>query len=116
MAQSNRDPKQAPADRADYQPSHIREMMERLGVDPATGVLAYSELTFLTALHRCRNCPSKAECRTWLDTMPMSVAFAPTFCPNADLFFELQVDQPGHLRGSYAELCRASAPVGPSKP
>jgi hypothetical protein len=27
--------------------------------------------------------------------MPSSVAFAPRFCPNADIFFELQVDQPG---------------------
>lgn len=114
MARSDRDPNQTAG--ADYQPTYIREMMERLGLDPATGVLAYSELTFLTALHRCQNCPSKAECRTWLDSMPMSVSFAPTFCPNADLFFELQVDQPGHLRGSYADICRAGAPASPSKP
>lgn len=90
----------------DNKPTHIREMLERLGVDPAAGVLAHSELTFLTALHRCQNCPSKAACRAWLDSMPMSVAFAPKFCPNGDLFFELQFDQPGHVRGPYSDLCK----------
>ena len=98
MAASDRKP--------DYKSAYMREMMERLGVDPACGVLAYSELTFLTALHRCQSCPSKAACRVWLDSMPMSVSFAPKFCPNSDLFFELQVDQPGHIRGAYNDLCR----------
>jgi hypothetical protein len=98
MAVSDREP--------DKKPTHMREMLERLGVDPATGVLAHCELTFMTALHRCQNCPSKAACRAWLDSMPMSVAFAPKFCPNSDLFFELQFDQPGHIRGPYSDLCK----------
>jgi len=37
--------------------------------------------------------PSKQACRDWLDSMPASAAFAPRFCPNADIFFEFQVDQ-----------------------
>jgi hypothetical protein len=27
--------------------------------------------------------------------MPAAMAFAPRFCPNADIFFELLVDEPG---------------------
>ncbi len=94
----------------DQKPTYVGEMLERLGVDPATGVLTNCELTFLTALHRCQNCPSKAACRAWLDSVPMSVSFAPKFCPNSDLFFELQFDQPGHIRGAYSDLCKPARP------
>ena len=93
----------------DQKPTYIREMMERLGIDPACGVLAYSELTYLTALHRCQSCPSKAACRAWLDSMPMSVALPPRSCPNSDLFFEMQVDQPGHIRGAYNDLFKPAS-------
>ncbi|MCF8476409.1 MAG: DUF6455 family protein [Pseudolabrys sp.] len=105
----------AESDRAsDKKPTHMREMTERLGIDPAGGVLALSELTYLTALHRCQSCPSKAACRAWLNSMPMSVAFAPRFCPNSDLFFEMQFNQPGHIRGAYNDLCRP-APAKPDR-
>lgn len=35
--------------------------------------------------------------------MPDSVSFAPPFCPNVDIFFELQVDQQGvaHITGEH---------------
>ena len=69
-------------------------MMERVGVEPAGGVLPRWSLTYATALHRCQACPSKEACQDWLDSMPMSVSFAPQFCPNADILFELQVEQP----------------------
>jgi hypothetical protein len=74
-------------------PIHIREMMERLGVEPGGGAIL--SLSYAAALHRCEDCPSEPACRDWLRTMPASVAFAPGFCPNADIFFELQVDQCG---------------------
>ncbi|MDP2297377.1 MAG: DUF6455 family protein [Pseudolabrys sp.] len=87
--------------------NNLLEMMARLGVDPAGGVVAHSGLTYLTALHRCQSCPSKQECRDWLDSMPMSMSFAPRFCPNGDLLFELEVDQGGHIRGPTTDLCAA---------
>ena len=82
-------------------PTKLGEMMQRVGVEPAGGVVPRWSLTYVTALHRCQNCGSKEACQAWLDSMPMSVSFAPKFCPNADILFELQVDQPpdtGHVK------------------
>ncbi len=73
---------------------YMCEMMERLGIEPGGGVVPSLGLSYATALHRCEACPSKPKCRDWLDSMPASVAVAPRFCPNADILFELQVDQP----------------------
>ena len=75
-------------------PNYLCEMMERLGIEPGGGMAPHLGLSYATALRRCEACPSKEGCRDWLDSMPTSVAFAPRFCPNADIFFELQVDQP----------------------
>lgn len=75
----------------------LHEMMERLGIDPASGVLPHFSLAYMTALHRCQGCPDKEACRHWLDSTPMSVSFAPQFCPNADILFELQFDKPDHV-------------------
>jgi hypothetical protein len=72
------------------------EMMERLGIDPSGCVVPRLSLRYLTAFHRCRNCPSKQTCRAWLDETYAPVTFAPRFCPNADIFFELQIDFPKH--------------------
>lgn len=93
----------------DQKPTYLLEMMERLGIDPAGGVIAHSGLTYLTVLHRCQSCPSKLDCRAWLDSMPMSMAFAPRFCPNSDLLFELRHDQPGHIGGAATSLCASAA-------
>jgi Family of unknown function (DUF6455) len=79
----------------EHQPIYICEMMERLGIEPGSGVIPRLSLSFAVALRRCEACPSAQACRDWLDVMPASVTFAPRFCPNADIFFELQVDQPG---------------------
>jgi len=75
------------------QPIYMCEMMERLGIEPGGGVAPHLGLSYATAIHRCEACPSKQACRDWLDSMPASAAFAPRFCPNADIFFEFQVDQ-----------------------
>jgi hypothetical protein len=72
---------------------YLFELMQRIGVDPSRRSIAQSELTFLTALNQCRNCKSNEQCRAWLDQAPMSFAFAPGFCPNKDLLFEMQFDQ-----------------------
>jgi hypothetical protein len=80
--------------------TYICEMMERLGIEPGGGVVARLGLSYATAFHRCKACPSKQACREWLDSMPRSVAFAPHFCPNADILFELEVNEPSlnHVR------------------
>ncbi len=69
-------------------------MMERLGIEPGGGAVPHLGLSYATALRRCEACPSKESCRDWLDGVPTSVAIAPRFCPNGDIFLELQVDQP----------------------
>lgn len=73
---------------------YLFEMMERLGVDPGGGAVSVLGLSYATALNRCEACPCKQTCRDWLDSMPRSVAVAPSFCPVADILCELQVDQP----------------------
>ena len=77
------------------QMTYMREMMERLGLDPAEGVVPHYSLNYLTAAHRCAACTCKRACREWLNRTPGSVTFAPRFCPNADIFFELQFDHLG---------------------
>ena len=84
------------------QPIYMREMMECLGIEPGGGVVPSLGLSYATAFHRCGACPFKEACRDWLDSIPASVAFAPRFCPNAKIFFELQVDQPGAWNGTRA--------------
>jgi hypothetical protein len=78
--------------------THIYEMMARLGIEPGAGVLPQLSLRYATALHRCENCRSKKACQDWLDYAPAMVNFAPDFCMNADILFELQYDQPWSRR------------------
>ena len=100
----------------DHQPTYICEMMERLGIEPGGGVVPRLGLIYSTAFHRCEACPSKQACRDWLDSMAGPVEFAPRFCPNADVLFELQVDQPSPNRArSYIEptnIFRKPASIG----
>lgn len=80
--------------------THVFEMMQRLGIETGAGVVPRLGLSYSTALHRCETCGCKQPCRDWLDSMPQAVAFAPRFCPNADILFELQVDEPGLHRSA----------------
>jgi hypothetical protein len=96
-------------------PVYLHEMMVRLGIDPAGGVEAHSGLTYLTALHRCQTCKSTEKCRVWLDHAPADAVFAPRFCPNNDLLFELQIDQRGHIRGPTNDLCKAAKTTAPDR-
>jgi hypothetical protein len=72
------------------QPNYAFKMMERLGIDPAAGVVSRVSLLYATALHRCQSCPSKQACSNWLDRAPESVSNAPSFCRNSDILAELQ--------------------------
>jgi hypothetical protein len=74
---------------------YIDEMMERLGI--AGDELRLSS-QHATTLRRCEACRSKKACQDWLDYAPAMVNFAPGFCPNAEVLFELQSDQPGPRR------------------
>jgi hypothetical protein len=79
----------------EHLPIYICEMMERLDIELGGGVVPRLSLSYATALHRCEACPTKKACRDWLDSLPASVPLPPRFCPNTDIFFELQVDRPG---------------------
>ena len=79
---------------AEHRPTYISEMMERLGIDPGEGAVPRLSLSYVTAFHRCEACGDKQACREWLDSMPRSVVSTPRFCPNADILFELAVNQP----------------------
>ena len=79
----------------EHLPIFICEMMERLGIELGGGVMPRLSLSYATVLHRCEACPAKQVCRDWLDSLPTSVPLPPRFCPNADILFELQFDQPG---------------------
>ncbi len=70
-------------------------MMTRLGIEPGAGALPQLALRYATALGRCEDCRCKKVCRDWLDGAPAGVNFAPPFCANADILFELKCDQPG---------------------
>ena len=76
----------------------VYEMMARLGIDPGEGILPRLSMRYATALRRCENCRSKRACRDWLDYAPAMVNFAPDFCANADILFDLQCDQSGPRR------------------
>ena len=78
--------------------TRIYEMMARLGIEPGAGVLPQLSLQYATALRRCQNCRSKKACQDWLDYAPAMINFAPDFCVNADILFELQYEQPWSRR------------------
>ncbi len=80
-----------------YEPQsiYVYEMMARLGIEPIASVSPQLSLRYATAVHRCEACPYRCACRDWLDRTPERVTLAPHFCPDADILFELQVDQPG---------------------
>ena len=78
-------------------PEHVHEMMARLGIWPEAAVLPGLSLRYATALRRCKLCRSKTSCRDWLDYAPAMVNFAPDFCINADILFDLHTIKPDHV-------------------
>ena len=79
----------------EHRPVQVYEMMARLGIEPNGSVLPRLSLRYATAVHRCDACPCKKACRDWLDRAPTLTSLAPHFCPDVDILFELQFDQPG---------------------
>jgi hypothetical protein len=77
---------------------YVHDMMARLGIEPGGAAVPRLGMRYATALRRCETCQCKNSCRDWLDCAPPLVNFAPGFCANADLLFELQYDQPGPRR------------------
>jgi Family of unknown function (DUF6455) len=69
-------------------------MMERLGIEPGGGVLPRLSLRYSTVVRGCKDCPATQACGAWLDRAAPT-GRPPRFCPNADILFELQLDQPG---------------------
>ena len=84
--------------RDEHRPIQLYEMMARLGIEPSSSVLPQLSLRYATAIHRCKACPYKQACRDWLDHSPVVVSLAPHFCPDAEILFELQFDQPSSCR------------------
>jgi hypothetical protein len=78
------------ADKCDHKPACINGMMERLGIEVGGGILPRHSLTYAAARHRCEQCQTPDACREWLKTAPEALNFAPKFCPNGDILFELQ--------------------------
>ena len=78
--------------------AQIYEMMARLGIERGAGVLPQLSLRYATALRLCEACRCKKACRDWLDYAPAMLNFAPEFCANADILFDLQCDQAGPRR------------------
>ena len=87
-------------------PVPIYGMMARLGIDPHAGVLPRLSLRYATAFRRCHACQSKKACQDWLDYAPAMVNFAPSFCMNADILFELQYNQPEPRRINCSAVAR----------
>ena len=81
--------------RDEHRAIELYEMMARLRIEPSDSVLPRLSLRYATAIRRCEACPHKEACRDWLDHSIGSVGIAPHFCPDADILFELQFDQPG---------------------
>ena len=90
-----------------HQPIQVYEMMERLGIEPSGGALPRLSLRYATAFQHCEACRYKNICRDWLDHAPASVSIAPHFCPDAEILFELQFDQPGLSSAPTAKLSRS---------
>jgi len=79
----------------EHPPIQLYEMMTRLGIEPSGSVLPRLSLRYATAFQRCEACCYKKACRNWLDNRPATISLAPHFCPDSDILFELQFDQPG---------------------
>jgi len=85
----------ASAHESDHNAMCIGEMMRRLGIEPGGGIVPRLGLAYAAAFRRCEQCLTPDACREWLKEAPQALNMAPKFCANADIFFELQFDQPG---------------------
>jgi hypothetical protein len=66
-------------------------MMERLGVDPATGVRLENGMAWYEARTRCIACHSERQCQDWLKRPVEPRMGAPDFCHNSAFFRRCRV-------------------------
>jgi hypothetical protein len=69
----------------------VYKMLERLGIELGAGVIPRYGLMYTSAVRACRSCGSVRACTEWLGASS-ATAVAPDFCPNADIFFELELE------------------------
>jgi Family of unknown function (DUF6455) len=72
----------------DLRDVNVYKMMEHLGIELGGGVIPRFGLMYASAVRSCEKCRSVHACTEWLETAS-STSFAPKFCPNAGIFFEL---------------------------
>jgi hypothetical protein len=75
----------------------VYKMLERLGIEIGAGAIPRYGLMYSAAVRTCRSCGSMHACAEWLATAS-ETCIAPDFCPNADIFFELELEGPTALR------------------
>ena len=75
------------------QPIYMREMMECLGIEPGGGVMPSLGLSYATAFAAAKRARPNKPAATG-STVHRRQWRSPALCPNAKIFFELQVDQP----------------------
>lgn len=75
-------------------PLPVHEMMRRLGIESAGGVIPQYGLAFSCVERNCRDCQDPERCRKWLGDASLTMRLAPDFCPNAGLLLPLMLDGP----------------------
>jgi len=83
-----------------YRPTNVYEMMERLGLESAAGVVPRLGLFYASAVRTCHQCERSDACHDWLKVASTTLHVPPKFCPNADLLSELVFDQPSAWRSN----------------
>jgi uncharacterized protein DUF6455 len=69
----------------------VYKMLEHLGIELGAGVIPRYGLMYVSAVRACRTCGSARACAGWLETDTAACA-APDFCPNAEIFTELELE------------------------
>jgi Family of unknown function (DUF6455) len=87
------------SENSDVRELQVYKMMERLGIELGAGVIPRYGLMYASAVRACRTCGSVHACAAWLGSAPAS-CIAPEFCPNADIFVELELEGQTVPRGT----------------
>jgi hypothetical protein len=75
----------------DFPEANVYKMMEQIGIELGGGVIPRFSLMYASAVRTCLKCESVDACSKWLGAAS-ATSVAPDFCPNADIFFELEFD------------------------
>jgi Family of unknown function (DUF6455) len=77
----------------------VYKMLERLGIELGAGVIPRYGLMYASAIRTCQRCGSVHACAAWLGSASAN-CIAPDFCPNADIFLELELEGQTVPRGT----------------